>query len=48
MRAHRTNAGGYFAAFGIGVLVATLCPVRLILILAAAALVLTGISLIRC
>ncbi len=40
--------GGYYAAFGAGLLVALLFPTRFILILAAAALVLTGISLLRC
>lgn len=48
MRRRNGCAGGYCAAFGAGVLLAILFPTRLILILAAAALVLTGISLIRC
>ncbi|HOB35886.1 MAG TPA: hypothetical protein PKX71_00280 [Candidatus Avimonas sp.] len=42
------NCGGLvFAAFGAGLLLATICPVQLILVLAAAALVLTGFCLVR-
>ncbi len=48
MRRRNDCNGGYFAAFGAGVLVAILCPVRFILIVAAVSLVLTGIALIRC
>ena len=40
--------GGYYAAFGAGMLAALLFPTRFILVLAAAALVLTGIALWRC
>ena len=40
--------GGYFAAFGLGMLAALLFPVRFILIVAAVALVLAGLSLVRC
>ncbi|MBO5928431.1 MAG: hypothetical protein J6Q42_00240 [Clostridia bacterium] len=47
MRRKECN-GGCFAAFGAGLLVAVICPVRFILIVAAISLVLTGISLIRC
>lgn len=47
MRRHGT-IGGYFVAFGIGVLVALTFPVRFILIVAAVALVLAGFSLVRC
>ena len=44
----RCNSGGLcFAAFGAGLLVASLCPAQLILVLAAAALVLLGVSLVR-
>ncbi len=39
--------GGYLAAFGGGLLVAILCPTRFILVLAAIALVLAGVSLLR-
>ncbi|MCL2488109.1 MAG: hypothetical protein FWE80_05430 [Oscillospiraceae bacterium] len=35
------------AAFGAGLLVATLCPARLILVLAAAALVVIGAAKLR-
>ncbi len=48
MKRRKCCQGGYYAAFGTGLLVALLFPTRLILILAAAALVLTGISLLRC
>ncbi len=44
----RTCTGGYFVAFGAGVLVALMFPVRFILVIAAIALVLAGLSLIRC
>ena len=44
----KTCTGGYFIAFGAGVLVALMFPVRLILVIAAASLVLAGLSLIRC
>ncbi len=44
----RSSTGGYFVAFGVGVLVALVFPVRFILIVAAVALVLAGLSLIRC
>ena len=48
VRRKRCGKGGYSAAFGVGLLVALLLPARFILILVAAALVLTGISLLRC
>ncbi|MBR2406573.1 MAG: hypothetical protein IKB04_06010 [Clostridia bacterium] len=48
MKQRKCCKGGYYAAFGAGLLVALLFPTRFILILAAAALVLTGISLWRC
>ncbi len=48
MRRRNNCTGGYFAAFGIGVLVALILPARFILIVAAVALVLAGISLVRC
>ena len=41
------GAGSYCAAFGAGLLVATLCPPKLILIFVAAALVPTGVSLVK-
>ncbi len=48
MKCRRDNCtGGYCAAFGVGLLIATLCPPKLILILVAAALVLTGVSLVK-
>lgn len=40
-------AGGYLTAFGIGLLSALLLPTRLILVVAAVALVLAGLSLLR-
>jgi hypothetical protein len=46
-RRDRCCTGGYCAAFGIGLLIATLCPPKLILVLVAAALVLTGVSLVK-
>lgn len=48
MRRRNNCVGGYFAAFGFGVLVALLFPVRFILVVAAVALVLAGLSLVRC
>ncbi|MBQ9964737.1 MAG: hypothetical protein IJP14_06415 [Clostridia bacterium] len=48
MRRRRTCTGGYFIAFGAGVLVALVFPIRFILVIAAVALVLAGLSLIRC
>ena len=41
------NPGLYFAAFGAGLLTATLCPLKLMLVIAAAALVLMGLALVR-
>lgn len=43
----RCNNGLCFAAFGAGLLIATLCPAQLILVLVAAALVLLGVSLVK-
>ena len=48
MRRRQGCAGGCFAAFGAGVLLALAFPVRFILMLAAVALVLTGLLLLRC
>ncbi len=48
MRRRSSCTGGYFAAFGLGVLVALIFPVRFILVVAAVALVLAGLSLVRC
>ena len=48
MRRGGNTLGGYFVAFGIGVLVALTFPLRVILIIAAVALVLAGLSLVRC
>ncbi len=48
MRRRNGAAGGYFIAFGVGVLVALTFPIRVILIVAAVALVLAGLSLVRC
>ncbi len=48
MRRRNSCVGGYFAAFGFGVLVALVFPVRFILVIAAVALVLAGLSLVRC
>ncbi len=48
MRKRNSCAGGYFAAFGFGMLLALVFPVRFILIVAAVALVLAGLSLVRC
>ena len=48
MRRQQGCTGGCFAAFGAGVLLALAFPTRFILILAAVALVLTGLLLIRC
>ena len=42
-----TGAGGCCAAFGVGLLVATVFPPEFILIFAAAALVLLGCSRVR-
>ncbi|HHV51818.1 MAG TPA: hypothetical protein GXX54_09030 [Clostridiales bacterium] len=44
----RCNFGGLiFASFGVGLLLATICPAQLVLVLAAAALVLTGFCLVK-
>ncbi len=43
----RCPLGGCCAAFGMGLLVATVCPPELILVFAAAALVLFGCSRVR-
>ena len=48
MRRKQCGKGGYSAAFGVGLLVALLLPTRGVLILVAAALVLTCVSLLRC
>ncbi len=48
MRKRNSSVGGYFASFGFGVLVALVFPVRFILVIAAVALVLAGLSLVRC
>ncbi len=48
MRRRNNCTGGYFAAFGFGMLAALVFPVRFILIVAAVALVLAGLSLVRC
>lgn len=48
MRRRNSCTGGYFAAFGFGMLAALIFPVRFILIVAAVALVLAGLSLVRC
>ncbi|NLN81075.1 MAG: hypothetical protein GX136_00785 [Clostridiales bacterium] len=39
--------GWIFAAFGLGLLLATVCPAQLILILAAVSLVFMGFSLVK-
>lgn len=41
------SSGLLFIAFGAGLLLATVCPPQIILILAAVALVLTGVSLVK-
>ncbi|MDD3692353.1 MAG: hypothetical protein PHX02_00395 [Oscillospiraceae bacterium] len=44
----RCNCAGWvFAAFGAGLLLAEILPAKLILVLAAAALVLMGFSLVK-
>ena len=43
----RNNPGLTFAAFGAGLLTATLCPLKLMLVIVAAALVLLGLALVR-
>lgn len=48
MRRYQSTCGGYLAAFGAGMLVAVLCPGRLLLVLTAVVLVIAGIALIRC
>lgn len=48
MRRINSCAGGYFASFGIGILVALIFPARFSLIVAAVALVLAGLSMVRC
>lgn len=42
------SSGGCLAAFGVGILAALIMPTRFVLIVATIALVLAGISLIRC
>ncbi len=39
---HRAGSGLVFAAFGIGLLAAIICPPRIMLVLVAAALVVMG------
>ena len=41
---HGNGAGACFAAFGAGLLVAMICPTKLLLVLVAASLVLMGCS----
>lgn len=48
MRRRNSCTGGYFAAFGVGILVSLILPARFVLIVAAVALVLAGLSLVRC
>jgi len=48
VRKRNSCVGGYFAAFGFGMLAALIFPIRFILIVAAVALVLAGLSLVRC
>ncbi|MDD2361348.1 MAG: hypothetical protein PHH84_00080 [Oscillospiraceae bacterium] len=44
----RCNCAGFvFAAFGAGLLLATICPVQFILILAAVALIFMGFCLVK-
>ena len=42
------DLGGYCAAFGVGLLIATVFPRVVVLVCAAVALVLLGISKLRC
>lgn len=42
------SLGGYCAAFGVGLLIATIFPPVVVLVCAAAALVLLGVSKLRC
>ncbi|MBQ3133458.1 MAG: hypothetical protein IJC17_04185 [Clostridia bacterium] len=45
---HRSSCwGGYFAAFGIGLLVANIFPHKLLLFILAAALILLGFAINR-
>ncbi len=48
MSRRNRDVGCYYAAFGAGALIALICPIRFILILAVIALILVGISLLRC
>ena len=48
MKRHKGNGGSYFAAFGLGVFLAIVFPTKFMLVVAAIALVLAGISLVRC
>ena len=41
------SVGGYLAAYGLGMLSALLLPTRLVLVLAAIALVLAGLTLLH-